>query len=107
MEINKHKHNINIFLNYLISILILYFLYHIFAGNYGVISLINSNNILNGKIKIMNSIQKDIAFKKNKINKMKGNYIDADILDEEIRKNFGYAKDNEIVIFSKDLEKIF
>ena len=64
-----------------------------------------SQNTLNEKQKIAESIEKDLEFRRNKIKKMKGNYVDADILDEEMRKKFGYAKKNEVVIYSKDLEK--
>jgi len=85
--------------------MILYFLYHIFAGRYGIISFIDFHNTLSEKQKIMRNVVKDMELRKSKINKMKGDYVDADLLDEEIRKKFGYAKENEIVIYSKDLER--
>ena len=105
MEIDKNKRQINIFINYLMCTLIVYFLYHIFAGDYGIVSFVLSKNTLNEKQKIMQSIEKDIEFRKSKIGRMKGEYVDADILDEEIRRKFGYGKDNEIVVYSKDLER--
>jgi cell division protein FtsB len=105
METDKYKIQANIFLTAIMSLTMLYFVYHIFAGNYGIISFIKSRDTLSEKQKIVESMQKDLEFRKNKIKTMNGPYIYADILDEEIRKTFGFAKKNEIVIYSKDLEQ--
>ena len=44
--------------------------------------------------------QKELADIKNKINKLQDTNLDSDLLDEEIRKNTGYIKQNEIVIYT-------
>lgn len=82
---------------------ILYVFYHLYNGNYGFKNYINKQNIINQKNIDSEKIEKEIAGIKNKIEKLQGNNLDSDLLDEEIRKNTGYAKKNEIIIYSNDL----
>ena len=83
---------------------IIYILYHLYNGNYGLKSYINKQNIINQKNIDYEKIEKEINSMKNKIEKLQGNNLDSDLLDEEIRKNTGYAKKNEMVLYSDDLE---
>lgn len=98
--------NQNIFWIVLFSALILYFLYHIMMGRYGLVSYIQSQKNLVKKKKAIEQIEKDMSFIQNKIDRMSDNSVDPDILDEEAKNKLGYAKENEIVIYTKDLEKL-
>ena len=61
-------------------------------------------NIINQKNIDSKKIEKEIASIKNKIERLQGDNLDSDLLDEEIRKNTGYAKKNEIIIYSDYLK---
>lgn len=103
-EINKVEFPTNklVFVLFLI-LFIIYTLYHLYNGNYGFKNYINKQNIINQKNIDSEKIEKEIDGMKNKIEKLQGNNLDSDLLDEEIRKNTGYAKKNEIVLYSNDL----
>lgn len=84
---------------------IMYVSYHLYNGNYGFKNYINKQNIINQKNIDSEKIEKEITGIKNKIDKLQGNNLDSDLLDEEIRRNTGYAKKNEIIIYSDDLNR--
>ncbi|MDD2839679.1 MAG: septum formation initiator family protein [Rickettsiales bacterium] len=86
-------------------LLILYVLYHLYNGHYGFKSYITKQHRINQKNIEFTKIENDVTDMKNKIENLQDNNLDSDILDEEIRKNTGYAKENEIIIYSDDLEK--
>ena len=77
-----------------------YTLYHCYNGNYGLKNYMNKQDIINKKNIIIKESQKELADIKNKINKLQDTNLDSDLLDEEIRKNTGYLKQNEIVIYT-------
>ena len=87
-----------------ILLTILYASYHLYNGNYSIKSYINKQNIINQKNIDSKKIEKEIAEIKNKIERLQDNNLDSDLLDEEIRKNTGYAKKNEIIVYSNDLD---
>ena len=88
-----------------ILLLILYVLYHLYTGNYGFKSYITKQNRINQKNIEFTKIENDVEDIKNKIENLQDDNLDADLLDEEIRKNTGYAKKNEIIIYSNDLNE--
>lgn len=90
----------NIF--FILSILF-YLCYHFYNGNYGFKSYINKQNIINQKNIDVIKLENEISSVKNKINKLQDTNLDSDLLDEEIRKNTGYAKKNEIILYSNDV----
>ena len=47
----------------------------------------------------------EIKQKKAAVKGMNRNSLDADLLDEQTRKNLGYIDENEIVIQREDLDK--
>lgn len=86
--------------------LIFYVIYHVYNGNYNLKNYINKQHLIDQKnISVLNS-EKELEFTRNKINNLQDNNLDSDLLDEEIRKNTGYAKKNEIIIYSTDLENM-
>ncbi len=93
-------------LSIILTILLLsYISYHLYNGHYGFKSYITKQHRLNQKNVELKKIENDVLGIKNKIENLQDNNLDSDLLDEEIRKNTGYAKQNEIIIYSNDLEK--
>jgi len=99
--IKRQKNTIKI---YIFSFLIIYIIYHIIIGQYGVASYFKTSNILKDRKIALNKLNNTLDQQQNKIKRLKTNSIDLDLLDEEIRKNLGYAKKNEIILYSEDLE---
>ena len=87
-----------------IILMILYTIYHIYNGNYGFKSYITKQERLNQKNIELLKTEKEISNMKHKIENLQSNNLDSDLLDEEIRKDTGYAKKNEIIIYSDNLK---
>ncbi len=104
-EIDKIEFPTRKLVGVLFSIFFLsYISYHLYNGNYGFRNYMNKQNIINQKNIDSKKIEKEIASIKNKIERLQGDNLDSDLLDEEIRKNTGYAKKNEIIIYSDYLK---
>lgn len=86
-------------------LLISYVIYHLYTGNYGFKSYITKQNRINQKNIEYTKIENDVDDIKNKIENLQDDNLDSDLLDEEIRKNTGYAKQNEVIIYSDDLNE--
>lgn len=86
--------------------LIIYFVYHILNGKYGILSYKNANETLLKQNNILNKKKYEIEKKQNKINRLKSDSIDLDLLEEELKKNIGIIDKNEIVLFNDDFKKI-
>jgi len=107
IEILKQDRSITkmILSSFLFLFLIFYTIYHICSGNYTITNYSSKQKLIESKnVALLNS-KKELDSIKNKIDNLQDSNLDADLLDEEIRKNTGYAKKNEIIIYSDDLEK--
>ncbi|HSQ97186.1 MAG TPA: septum formation initiator family protein [Rickettsiales bacterium] len=82
---------------------VLYASYHLYNGHYGFKSYITKQHRINQKNIELKKIENEVLTIKNKIENLQDDNLDSDLLDEEIRKNTGYAKKNEIIIYSDDL----
>jgi len=85
---------------------IAYVSYHLYNGNYGFRNYINKQIIIKQKNVECVNIEKEISEIRNKIDSLQDDNLDSDLLDEEIRKNTSYAKKNEIIIYSSDLNEL-
>lgn len=90
---------------FFILLIIFYIIYHLYNGNYGLKNYMSKHIIIEQKNLDAQKIEKEISAMSNKIEKLQVNNLDSDLLDEEIRKNTGYAKKNEMVIYSNELAK--
>jgi len=88
------------------SLFILYFIYHTFSGNYGLISYFNHQKQLAEKQTALIKIEEEVKDQKNKVNKLKTNALDLDLLDEKSREILGTAKKNEIIIYDEDIKEL-
>ena len=77
----------------------LYFIYFTLFGSKGVVKYFKLNKELQEKEFIKESLENKMKIKQNMVNGMNLESLDLDLLDEEARKNLGYANKNEIVIY--------
>jgi cell division protein FtsB len=95
-----------IFISFVIALSIfLYFLYYTIFGSQGVIKYFQLKSQLQEKQLIENDLKNKIQNKKALIDAMNLKSLDLDLLDEETRKNLGYAGENEIVIYNEDAKE--
>lgn len=82
---------------------IVYFLIYAIFGNRGIVDYFHLKSDLKAK-----NLEKDKLFiqiqdKQNLVNSIRDDSLDIDLLDEQVRKNLGYATKNEIVIYNSEL----
>jgi cell division protein FtsB len=65
----------------------------------------NKKKDIEAQKSIINKIEQEVDRLSNKVINFRDK-IDEDLLDEEIRKNFNYLKENESVILKEDSENI-
>lgn len=101
------KYNISkaLFVTYFTFLaLILYFLLTAFFGQKGLVKYFSLREKIYDQSLQKKELQNVIKQKKNKVQGMKPESLDLDLLDEEARKNLGYSKESEIIIY-KEKEK--
>lgn len=80
---------------------LLYFSYHLFNGDHGLISLVEiKDKIAQSKIDL-NNVTSEKLIISHKTNLLKEQSLDIDILDEQVRRILGYAGENEKIIILK------
>lgn len=94
------------FFLFIVFLFILYFFYHTLTGNYGLISYFNHQKQLEEKTTALIKIEKEVDDKKNKVDKLRVDSLDFDLLDEKSREILGTAKKNEIVIYDEDIKEL-
>lgn len=79
--------------------IICYIGYHIFNGEYGIMSYTSiKKELFHKQIEYQNSLNETTKIQ-NKINGLKIDNLDLDLFEEEFKKNTGFISKNEIVIF--------
>lgn len=87
-------------------LLCIYFIYHIFRGEYGIYSYADVNKVLMRENNILNREKREIEKRQNKIERLRSDNIDLDLLEEELKRNVGIVDKNEIILFSDDVKKM-
>jgi cell division protein FtsB len=78
---------------------ILYFSSYAIFGNKGIIKYFQLSQQLHEKDLVKNSLYNKMQDKKVMVNAMSIDSLDFDLLDEQVRKNLGYASKNEVIIY--------
>ena len=79
-------------------LLLVYFIYHIFNGKYGIYSYINLKQQLQEKKTKLYEINNKNKVVKSKINNLKNDNLDVDLLEEELKSKLNFSFDKEIII---------
>lgn len=100
--VTKYNISKSLFLVYSVFIaLIIYFSFLIFFSQKGLIKYLSLRAELAQQNIEKKQLINEIELKKSKVSGMKSGSLDLDLLDEEARKNLGYSKENEIIIFEE------
>lgn len=95
-KINVKKDSL---LSWLLIVLIFYFLFYFLFSRYGFINYANFKASKNkADIKLQEVIVKNKHLE-DKISYLKEENLDKDLLDEQVRQNLGYVKENELIIY--------
>lgn len=101
-NINKFIINKQIFISITIATAIaFYFFYYALFSSKGVFQYFQLTKELQKKELIKESLENKVNEKQHLVNGMNLESLDLDLLDEEARKNLGYANKDEIVIYKQ------
>jgi cell division protein FtsB len=78
---------------------IFYFSSYALFGNKGVVKYFQLRRELQEKVVVRDNLHHEMQDKKNMVSAMNINSLDVDLLDEQVRKNLGYAGKEEIIIY--------
>ena len=78
---------------------VLYFSSYTLFGNKGVVKYFQLHRQLQEKILVQNKLNHEMENKKNMVSAMNIDSLDIDLLDEQVRKNLGFAGKNEVIIY--------
>jgi len=102
------SHNITktLFISYFIgfSVIIYFLFYAIFSSN-GLIKYLELANKIKNKEVIEQGLLSKINEQEHQIKGMNINSLDLDLLDEQAKKNLGYIKKNEVVLYQEENNK--
>lgn len=96
---NNNKH---LFLIILAFLLCLYFSYYTIYGKNGIYDYFKIKSEIQEKRKIKYKLENTLESQRDVIDSIKVDNLDLDLLDEQTRKNLGYAKDGEVIIYESD-----
>lgn len=79
-------------------LLLIYFIYHIFNGKYGIYSYINLKQQLYIKKEQLHKLNNKNEIAKSKIKNLKQDNLDIDLLEEELKNKLNFSFSEEIII---------
>ena len=92
-------------LSVLSGCIVAYFLYHTVQGDRGWMEMLRLKNEVGAAQANLSQLQKEHDQLDHRVHLMRPESLDADLLDEQSRKNLDYSKPNEIVIITKPDKK--
>ncbi|MBI04776.1 MAG: hypothetical protein CMI96_03055 [Pelagibacteraceae bacterium] len=93
------KNKLYLFISYILSFfLFIYLAYFLINGQKGLIKYFKLKNQNIAYKKELDILKKENEYYLDRIKRLQPNTIDLDYLDEKLRKNNGFLKDNEIVV---------
>lgn len=78
---------------------VIYFSSYTIFGNKGIIKYFELRKQLHEKNLVKNKLYHEMESKKQMVSAMNIDTLDLDLLDEQVRKNLGYAGKNEVIIY--------
>jgi len=83
-------------------LIIVYFVYHTLHGDRGFFSYVQLKSELATAEQKLDVVQKKRETLEHRVALMHPDRLDADMLEEQIRRNLGYANPQDIIIFKDD-----
>ncbi|MEI8320599.1 MAG: septum formation initiator family protein [Alphaproteobacteria bacterium] len=88
---------------FLAFFLLLYVVYHLLSGNHGWFSWKTLETTLAEEQKTLELLEKEKTSLENKVNLLRPEHMDQDMLDERIRTMLNNVKEDEVLVIDKDL----
>lgn len=85
--------------NFLLCFIVFYLAFNLLNGDNGFITYIKQKNqldIINNKYELIEARKNKLQ---NKVERLYTHSLDADLLDEQLRRNTGKIKENEIIYY--------
>ncbi len=83
--------------HYLLIAVLLYFVFHLLYGNRGIVAYFRLNQKLDNSVKELDTLKAERLEIEHKVNSLKPESLDRDLLDEQARKGLGMAGEKERV----------
>lgn len=99
---NKSYKVRNIVLTFIMSFLILYFIYHSFSGERGVFVYLKLGTQYKELQNELESTRAERLAIEHKVNLLQNNSLDLDLLEEQAKSVLSYAKENEDVYIKEE-----
>ncbi|MDR0677664.1 MAG: septum formation initiator family protein [Holosporaceae bacterium] len=75
-----------------------YFIFHIFVGARGTVSWAKLSKEVETLEEELRELKEENDFLENKINFMRSDNLDLDLLEEEAQNSLGFSYDNDIIV---------
>ncbi len=100
----KFRYHLNkLFFPLFCFLLLLYFIYHLLSGDHGWLSWRTLEKELDSEHKTLEFLEKEKQSLENKVNLLRSDHIDPDMLDERIRTMLNNAQEDEIIVIDKEI----
>ncbi len=85
--------------------LMLYFIYHIIQGERGILSWLRLQQKISDAEQQLTVVQEEQEILERRVQLLRPDSLDPDMLEERARKVLNFAKKDEVVIYDKELNK--
>lgn len=85
--------------------LIIYFSFRLFFGQKGIMTMLDLQGQIKNRDLVKKELINEIKNKKVKVDGMRSQSLDLDLLDEQARKKLNYSGKDELVIFDDNDKK--
>ena len=94
-----YKNKFYLFFSFVFTFfLFLYMIYFLINGPRSIFSYFKLKNLNISYLEQLNNLNEQNNFFVDKIKRLQPNTLDLDYLEEKLRKNTGFSKDNEIIV---------
>jgi len=94
-----YKNKFYLFFSFIFAFfLFLYLIYFLINGPRSILTYFKLNNLNLSYSEQLNNLNKKNNFFIDRIKRLQPNTLDLDYLEEKLRKNTGFSKDNEIIV---------
>lgn len=103
MLIKSEKNKYGIYIKIVVLLFVtLYFSYYLLRGEKGILSLLEKRKNLENLHSNYNEVKLEKIDIENQVHFLNDKTMDLDLIDELARKNLGFIKEGEIVVFDKE-----
>lgn len=95
LNLTKFK---TIFAPFIVIVLLVYFIYHIFQGERGVRAWIRINQKLKENEAILNHLQAEKRALEAQVHLLRPDSLDKDLLEEKVRQVLNFAHPDDVII---------